>query len=292
MDHFTAFQPDKDFPDKLIIYDWRDDGFNPDAAQFEGKVIPFLSMRGTHSITTQTPPYDIVNTYDVYTNFYIQAGVTSQLDDKIRIHLPDLRLETINLKGYSVFEDGYYKFGFEEGTPGRDVTTTVYSEDDYDVVNEEYEVQQGRFVNSTNAQGEPENVFVVTGTVKQQRQVRQLKQGATGTSVTTTVGAVPPRTTKITVYRPSSLSELDFAIDYVLAARAQLGADQNRLEHALKITDNIQENTQSAESLIRDTDMANEMVRLSIQNILEQSGISMLTQANQTQTGVLSLLQG
>ena len=66
---------------------------------------------------------------------------------------------------------------------------------------------------------------------------------------------------------------------------------QNRLEHAVNINKNISENTQAAESQIRDTDMAKEMVELSKQNILEQMGTSMITQANQSRQGVLSLLQ-
>lgn len=221
MEHFTAFQPDKDFPDKLIIYDWRDDGFNPEAAQFEKDVITSLTLKGKHSITTNTAPYDIVDTYDMYTNFYVQAGVTSQFDDKIRIHLPDLRLETMHIKGYSVFEEGYYKFGFEEGTPGRDVTSTVYSEDDYEVVMEDYVVQLGGiWIDTTNAQGEPTRTYMSYGSETRQRPSKKLKEGVTGTQVTSTVGAVPSRTTKTMVYRPSSLSELDCALDYVLAARA------------------------------------------------------------------------
>jgi flagellin len=66
---------------------------------------------------------------------------------------------------------------------------------------------------------------------------------------------------------------------------------QNRLEHTVKNLDNVVENTTSAESRIRDTDMAAEMVRYSNNNILAQAGQAMLAQANQTNQGVLSLLQ-
>ena len=71
----------------------------------------------------------------------------------------------------------------------------------------------------------------------------------------------------------------------------KLGAVQNRLEHTIKNLDNIAENTQAAESQIRDTDMATEMVRYSNNNILAQAGTSMLAQANQSNQNVLSLLQ-
>jgi flagellin len=81
------------------------------------------------------------------------------------------------------------------------------------------------------------------------------------------------------------------AINNVSSQRSALGAIQNRLEHTIANLDNISENTQSAESRIRDTDMASEMVTYSKNNILAQAGQSMLAQANQSTQGVLSLLQ-
>jgi flagellin len=80
------------------------------------------------------------------------------------------------------------------------------------------------------------------------------------------------------------------AIQKVSTQRSSLGAVQNRLEHTIKNLDNVVENTTSAESQIRDTDMASEMVKYSNNNILSQAGQSMLAQANQTNQGVLSLL--
>ncbi len=81
------------------------------------------------------------------------------------------------------------------------------------------------------------------------------------------------------------------AISKVSAQRSALGAVQNRLEHTIANLDNIVENTTAAESRIRDTDMAEEMVEYSKNNILAQAGQSMLAQANQSTQGVLSLLQ-
>ena len=81
------------------------------------------------------------------------------------------------------------------------------------------------------------------------------------------------------------------AIHAVSTQRSALGAVQNRLEHTIKNLDNVVENTTAAESSIRDTDMAEEMVKYSNQNILQQAGQSMLAQANQAKQGVLSLLQ-
>ena len=84
---------------------------------------------------------------------------------------------------------------------------------------------------------------------------------------------------------------IDAAIKKVSATRGRLGAVQNRLEHTIANLDTAAENTQTAESRIRDTDMAAEMVEYSKNNILAQAGQSMLAQANQSTQGILSLLQ-
>ena len=89
----------------------------------------------------------------------------------------------------------------------------------------------------------------------------------------------------------ATLSKVQAAINNVSSQRSALGALQNRLEHTIANLDNVSENTQSAESRIRDTDMASEMVQFSKNNILAQAGQSMLAQANQSTQGVLSLLQ-
>ena len=89
----------------------------------------------------------------------------------------------------------------------------------------------------------------------------------------------------------AAMSNIQGAISVVSEQRSYLGALQNRLEHTIANLDNISENTQSAESRIRDTDMAEEMVNYSKNNILAQAGQSMLAQANQSTQGVLSLLQ-
>jgi flagellin len=80
------------------------------------------------------------------------------------------------------------------------------------------------------------------------------------------------------------------AVEKVSAQRSSLGAIQNRLEHTIANVDNVVENTNAAESRIRDTDMADEMVNYSKNNILQQAGQAMLAQANQATQGVLSIL--
>ena len=89
----------------------------------------------------------------------------------------------------------------------------------------------------------------------------------------------------------SAVDTIKEAIQKVSTQRSALGAIQNRLEHTINNLDNVVENTTSAESQIRDTDMATEMVKYSNNNILAQAGQAMLAQANQSNQGVLSLLQ-
>ncbi len=89
-----------------------------------------------------------------------------------------------------------------------------------------------------------------------------------------------------------ALSQVDKALGIVSEERARFGSYENRLDYAKKIDDNTAENLQAAESRLRDTDMAKEMSRLAKENILEQAGVSILAQANQSTRSVLSLLGG
>ena len=88
----------------------------------------------------------------------------------------------------------------------------------------------------------------------------------------------------------AAVSSIKTAIQNVSEQRSRLGATQNRLEHTVNNLNNVVENTTSAESQIRDTDMATEMVKYSNNQILAQAGQAMLAQANQANQGVLSLL--
>lgn len=112
-------------------------------------------------------------------------------------------------------------------------------------------------------------------------------------ALTSTVGSALDDQVKVDTASAaqSSISIIQNSITSLSALRSKLGALQNRLEHTVANLDNISENTQSAESRIRDTDMAEEMVQYSKNNILQQAGQSMLAQANQANQGVLSLLQ-
>ena len=112
-------------------------------------------------------------------------------------------------------------------------------------------------------------------------------------ALTSTVGSALDNMVKVGTASAaqSSITIIQNSITNLSALRSKLGALQNRLEHTVANLDNISENAQSAESRIRDTDMAEEMVQYSKNNILQQAGQSMLAQANQANQGVLSLLQ-
>lgn len=88
-----------------------------------------------------------------------------------------------------------------------------------------------------------------------------------------------------------AIDQVKNGLQYVSRLRSNLGAQQNRLEHTINNENNIVENTTAAESQIRDTDMADEMINFSNLNIIQQTGQSVLAQANQSKQGILSLLQ-
>jgi flagellin len=107
-----------------------------------------------------------------------------------------------------------------------------------------------------------------------------------GVSVASTVQAITDAASA-----KAAITAISNDIETISSYRSTFGAMQNRLEHTIDNLDNIVENVTAAESRIRDTDMADEMVKYSKNNILTQAGQSMLSQANQSTQGVLSLLQ-
>ncbi len=106
---------------------------------------------------------------------------------------------------------------------------------------------------------------------------------------TTEIGA--DITLSVTLGSSSTTSDIETAIQEINTARSTLGAQQNRLESVSRNLDSTVENLQAAESRIRDTDMAKEMMNFTKNNILVQSATAMLAQANQSPQAVLSLLR-
>lgn len=132
------------------------------------------------------------------------------------------------------------------------------------------------FTLQVGAEGNPENTITVK----------------IGSMSTAGIGIDGLKDTGVSTQEASqaAIQTIKDAIKVVSQQRSDLGAVQNRLEHTINNLDNVVENTTAAESAIRDTDMAEEMVRYSNNSILQQAGQSMLAQANQSNQGVLSLL--
>lgn len=136
---------------------------------------------------------------------------------------------------------------------------------------------------------------LLDGTFKQKKiQVGSLE----GQTIEINIGKMDAATLKINALDISdnekagkSMTAIQDAIDTVSAQRADLGALQNRFEHTINNLDNVVENTQAAESQIRDTDIAAAMVEYSKNQILQQTNMAMLAQANQANANVLSLIQ-
>ena len=146
---------------------------------------------------------------------------------------------------------------------------------------------------STTTQFNKQNLL--NGQFSGDLQVGALKGQTMNLKISTAVSATGLKVNNITVdsnaNAGNAMESVQKAIESVSKQRSKLGAIQNRLEHTINNLDTNAENTQAAESRIRDTDMAEEMVQYSKNNILSQAGNSMLTQANQQTQGVLSLLQ-
>ena len=122
-------------------------------------------------------------------------------------------------------------------------------------------------------------------------QVGANKEQGISVSIAKTAWANPTITSDDGKANSAVIDTIDGMIKSVTTERSKLGAIQNRLEYTVKVDDNTAENMQSAESRIRDTDMADEMTKFSKESILQQAATSMLAQANQANQGVLSLLQ-
>ena len=181
-----------------------------------------------------------------------------------------------DLKNY-FDEDGTYKGGlFKKDTNGDIQEVGAEQIADYVKVTQEANVKDLELSFQVGADTTTENKITVTMQSMSAKSIGVDELKVTGKDSTNADAAV------------NTISD---AIKQVSKQRSALGAVQNRLEHTIANLDNVVENTTSAESRIRDTDMAEEMVSYSKNNILMQAGQSMLAQANQQNQGVLSLLQ-
>jgi flagellin len=188
-------------------------------------------------------------------SFALQVGADNRSDNRIAVNITAITASTIGV-------------GVDDSKTGNDIVTKFHFG-----IND-----NGSIVKINGAD-------MVTGT-----KTKTVNAGSTAPIAgpgTKTGGFISVKTTSTA---RAAIDNIGAAIKLVSARRSALGAVQNRLEHTIKNLDNVVENTTAAESEIRDTDMATEMVQFSKNNILAQAGQSMLAQANQSNQGVLSLL--
>ncbi|MBQ9504176.1 MAG: flagellin [Lachnospiraceae bacterium] len=211
----------------------------------------------------------------------IRIQCSDQQRDYIPIRLPKIDLDTLGIRDYQV--NGY-------------TTKLIKDDEDYYKRHKEWEEDYTDNVTTETVVRDVPNYV----TVFQNGEPQLIQKGTK--QVTSTIykhnivhngeepQIDPSKRVYKTYYDPSDVSLIEDALKRVTDQRSYLGAIQNRLEHSYDNNQNKLENTTAAESRIRDTDMASEMVRFSNYNILQQAGQSMLTQANQSRDFILSLL--
>jgi flagellin-like hook-associated protein FlgL len=285
--HFDRAAMDANDPYSVYIYDYRD------RAQ-----LTTLTAADTRDIYTMAKVTATLEREEYIDESYIakfSGNMTIQASancsDKIAIELPDISRKTLNLEEYSVtkyttessvtYSDSYLEKLRDWEENGYTEQKNVYTKtvtcleilDEAPIFDENGEFKGMKILDSRTYDKDVE--------VTEYYRVYDPKPKAEPGDIT-----INSRT----YYDPTSLDILDDAIDKVCKARSRFGAQQNRLEHAYNINKNTEENTQAGESRIRDTDMAEEMLTYSANNILMQAGNAFLTQAMQNPQSVLQLL--
>lgn len=294
--HFDRVASDND-PAKntvLYVYDYRDSTALKGLADADSRVLSLTSIvRSEYTYDVVTERFEEM---DKNRTQGIKIHGSANSYDSIPLLLQEISRDSLNIKDYSVnryslkytyFYDLYekehaeweekmsnieYETYTEERTYSEMIKPPVYAYTDVQYINGEMK--------------KPQRYLVTPGEYEKKTHTVELKRPK---------GKAPKEPTlkfdAEEIYTPSSLDLIDEAIAKVSSLRSYFGATQNRLEHAYANNSNTEENTQAAESQIRDTDMAEEMVNYSKHSILEQAGQSMLAQANQMTQGVMSLLQ-
>ncbi len=269
------------------------------------------------STTTQFNKQNLLD--GTFQNKNLQVGANA--NQKIAISISNMNAQTLGLKGISVtISDEYqtgvtisavkyknmsYAYDMTDSTKGNlSAAVSAFNAEISDSYTSDMYVQQenGKFI----AKGDGKEYSTVASAKAHDISVAQkeMKEELTNNFATYLKKTNTTASAKLSDYTKTgnvavdnyavanaSITAIQNAINEVSSQRSALGALQNRLEHTIANLDNVAENTQAAESRIRDLDMASEMVEYSKNNILAQAGQSMLAQANQSTQGVLSLLQ-
>lgn len=286
-DHFDKALKADDY--SIIVYDYRDkkDFMNNTDVQIRKSVLVsgYYQVEETYTIPAVVES-KLMNKVD---KLYIQCS--SNENDKIPLDLPDISLERLGLIGYDVsrynkyveYKDSYLQLlqNWENSAyyvEKQEMEKYTWSEPVGGGLREYYN-NNGEIkfkIDPPEKYIEHEEERLVT---KREKVYPTPKPKQKDSDIITRE-----------VYEPSDVQLVSDALAYVTRARTNLGALQNRMEHAYRNNGNKYENTTASESAIRDTDMAKAMMEYSKNNILKQAGESLMAQANQSNQGVLQLL--
>ena len=269
----------------LIVYDYRDNNALTSMNAADTEVITSARVKYKVSVNTLVPGQTVIA--ETPTKIMCGALKTSY----ININLEDLSAVAMGIGGYKInryetketYSDSYKaKMAAWENSATEQTVTKTYNTKVPDkmippIIGTRYE------------NGEAKTFVITPGSMTYKDEVRTYK--VTQKVYGPKPAADPGDIVTTSVYDPDSVELIDNAIAQVSGARSSMGAVRNRLEHAYNNNANTEENTQSAESKLRDADMAEEMVDYSKNNILEQAGQALLAQANQSMQGILQLLK-
>ncbi|MDE7478998.1 MAG: flagellin [Lachnospiraceae bacterium] len=289
--HYDRAIRDASDPYSVYVYDYRDtDSISPGNSVDSNVIMTYSQVRMQYEEVVEGGYYTHFNNWNS-DQIWIQAS--DEVGDGIPILSKYLSAEFFKLNNYRVdtftsemtWEDynAYQKrlSAWEAKVP--EPTTEWYKQKVTVVTG----ITPGEY-REYYENGEPKREMIKPPVVQTQEEEREFPRLVWDESK---AGPRPVRGCSIhEVYAPSELSLIDDALAMVSSVRSYYGAVQNRLEHTYKNNANAHENITYAESRIRDTDMAEELVKNSMLNILKQAGFSMLSQANQLNQGVSMLL--
>ncbi len=302
---------------ELAVQGANDTNENIDRAAINQELDALTEELDRISTTTQFNKQNLLD--GTFQNKNLQVGANA--NQKIAISISNMNAQTLGLKGISVtISDEYqtgvtisavkyknmsYAYDMTDSTKGNISAAVVsFNAAISDSYTSDMYVQQenGKYI----AKGDGKEYSTAASAMAHDVSVAQkeMKEELTNNFATYLKKTNTTASAKLSDYTKTgnvavdnyavanaSITAIQNAINQVSSQRSALGALQNRLEHTIANLDNVAENTQAAESRIRDLDMASEMVEYSKNNILAQAGQSMLAQANQSTQGVLSLLQ-
>lgn len=297
--HFDRVMKVNGDPYSLYVYDFRDSTklTNMGGTEPDGTVAD-TSIRTTADVTYLLDSTMVKKgeTANVVSATMIECGALSP--NSIPIHLPDVTLRALGITSYHInkyneveFYSESYQKKLQEYYDSRQVQTLTGTRQESYIKTPAKPPVYIYYTDYINGEAKQKKTLAQAG-VPAEYDVRTVSYTYQTTTYTKPFPA-PQKgdVIKKSVYDPDSVDLIDDAIAKVSDARSNMGAIQNRLEHAYRLNQTVAENSQASESRIRDTDMAEEMVDYTKHSILEQAGQAMLAQANQIPQGLLSLLQ-